>query len=67
MAPYALALGVDKAVAKRFERLHQPNCNYLFTGIEMNRTAAEWCPLRREAVDARDARQKLLRFEMLTH
>ena len=67
MAPYALALGVDKAFAKRFERLHQPNCNYLFTGIEMNRTAAEWCPLLREAVDALDARQTRLRFEKLTH
>lgn len=66
MAPYALALGVDVAFAKRFERLHQPNCNYLITGIETNRTATEWCPLLREAVEVLNARQKRLRFEKLT-
>lgn len=63
MAPYALALGVDKTFAKRFERLHQPNCAYLITGIETNRTAAEWYPLLQEAVDALNARQKRLKFE----
>ena len=67
MAPYALALGVDKIFAGRFERLHQPNCTYLLTGIETNRTAAEWCPLLRETVDALNARQKRLRLEKMTH
>ena len=66
MAPYALALGVDEEFAKRFERLHQPNCNYLFTRTETGRTAAEWYPLLRETVDALNARQKRLRFEKLT-
>lgn len=63
LAPYALALGVDKAFAKRFERLHQPNCTYLITGIETNRTAEEWYPLLREAVDSLNARQKKLKYE----
>ena len=66
MVPYALALGVDEAFAKRFERLHQPNCNYLFTRAEIGRTAADWYPLLRETVDALNARQKRLRFEKLT-
>lgn len=66
MAPYALALGVDEVFAKRFERLHQPNCNYLFTRGETGRTAADWYPLLRETVDALNARQKRLRIEKLT-
>jgi hypothetical protein len=65
MAPYALALGVDEAFAKRFERLNQPNCNYLFTRGETGRTAAAWYPLFRDTADALNARQKRLRFEKL--
>ena len=67
MAPYALALGVDEAFAKRFERLNQPNCNYLFTRGETGRTAAAWYPLFRDTADALNARQKRLRFEKLIH
>ena len=66
MAPYALALGVDKVFAKRFERLHQPNCTYLLTGMDTNRTAADWAPLLSDAADALNARAKRLRFEKLT-
>jgi len=65
MAPYALALGVDEVFAKRFERLNQPNCNYLFTRMESPRKAAEWYPLLREVVNALNARQKRLRIEKL--
>ena len=65
MAPYALAFGVDEAFAKRFERIHQPNCNYLFTRMENPRTAADWYLLLRSTVDALNARQKRLRFEKL--
>ena len=63
MAPYALALGVDQIFAKRFERLHQPNCTYLHTSTENNRTAAEWDALLRKVVDTLNERQKRLRFE----
>ena len=66
MVPYAMALGVDKAFAARFGKLHQPNCNYLFIGGGSNRTAEEWAPLLRDAVDALDARRKRLRLEQLT-
>ena len=66
MVPYAMALGVDKAFAERFGKLHQPNCNYLFIGGGSNRTAEEWAPLLRDAVDALDARRKRLRLEQLT-
>lgn len=67
LAPYALALGVDKAFAKRFEHLHQPNCTYLITGIETRHTAMEWYPLLREAVNALNAGQKKLKFEKFMH
>ena len=67
MAPYALALGVDEAFAKRFERLHQPNCTYLFTRNETGRTAVQWYPLLRETVDALNARQKRLQIDKLIH
>ena len=63
MAPYALALGVDQIFAKRFERLHQPNCTYLHTSTENNRSAAEWDALLRKVVDTLNERQKRLRFE----
>jgi len=67
LAPFALALGVDKVFAKRFEHMHQPNCTYLITGIETNRTAEEWYPLLREAVDSLNARAKRLKFEKFLH
>ena len=65
MAPYALALGVDQVFATRFERLHQPNCTYLHTNAENNRTAADWNGLLRKVVDTLNDRQKRLRFEKL--
>lgn len=65
MAPYALAFGVDEAFAKRFDRMHQPNCNYLFTRMENPRTAAEWYPLLRDVVNSLNSRQKRLRIEKL--
>lgn len=63
LAPYALALGVDKTFAKRFERLQQPNCTYLMTGIETDRTAMGWYPLLRDVVDALNTRQERLWME----
>ena len=63
MAPYALALGVDETFANRFERLHQPNCTYLHTAAETNRTAADWNMLLRKVVQTLNAQQKRLRFE----
>ena len=62
LAPYALALGVDRAFARRFGRLRQPGCTYLVTGIGAP-TAARWYPQLREAVDTLDARQKRMRYE----
>ena len=65
LAPYALALGVDKTFAARFRRMHMPACDYLTTGVDTRRTAAEWAQLLREAADTLDLRQKRLPLDRL--
>ena len=55
MVPYALALGVDKTFAARFERLRMPECSYLVCE-RTQMTAAEWAATLHKAVDAMDAK-----------
>lgn len=66
LAPYALALGVDRAFARRFGGTRLPRCPYLTTGMDGHLTAAEWCQLLRRAVNTLDYRQKRLTLERLT-
>ena len=66
LAPYALALGVDKAFARRFGRLRLPECTYLIGGRHSQMTATEWAALLRSAVDTLDAKAKRLPLERLT-
>lgn len=65
MAPYALALGVDKAFAKRFGKEKIDPCPYLTTGMDGHRTAAEWSELYRRALEAMSARARRLPVEKL--
>lgn len=65
LAPYALALGVDKAFAHRFGRLRLPECTYLICGQRRQMTAAEWAAMLRATVDGLEARAKRLPFERL--
>jgi len=58
LAPYALALGVDKQFAKRFGNIRQVNCTWLVSGMGTAPTATEWYPLLREAADAMNNLQK---------
>ena len=55
LAPFALALGVDKQLAERFDDLHLPTCGWLIAGMAVPRTAGEWYPVLREAVEAMNA------------
>lgn len=55
LAPFAIALGVDKKFAKQFGSLHIPSCTWLATGMAPPRTASEWVPLLREAVESMNA------------
>ena len=42
MAPYAMALGVDKRFARQFGSRRIDRCPYLTTGMDGHRTAKEW-------------------------
>lgn len=65
LAPYALAMGVDKQFAKRFGNVRQPACAWLVTGMDQTNTAMEWYPLLRETVDAMNNLQKRPPWEKL--
>jgi len=65
MAPYALALGVDKAFAKRFLKEKIDPCPYLTTGMDGHRTAGEWSELFRRALEVMSARERRLPLEKL--
>ena len=66
IAPYALALDVDKRFARRFNRLRLPECNYLIVGNRRQMNAAEWARALRSAVDTLDTRAKRLPLERFT-
>lgn len=65
MAPYALALGVDRAFARRLGSYRLPECAYLKTGMDGHHTAQEWNRLLRETAASLDERQKRLRLDRL--
>ncbi len=66
LAPYALALGIDKTFARRFGRLRMVECTYLIRSSSGLMTAAEWAAMLRGAVNALDARSKRVFWEKLT-
>lgn len=65
LAPYALALGVDRAFARNLRKIRLPQCPYLTTGMDGHLTAQEWNQLLRDTVDALDAMQKRLPIDKL--
>ena len=65
MAPYALALGVDKAFAKQFGRNRLSPCPWLTTGMDGHMTALEWNREMRRAADSLDEFQKRLPWDRL--
>lgn len=60
LAPYALALGVDREFARQLKNARLPQCPYLTTGMDGDLTASEWNQLLRDTVDMLDAMQKRL-------
>ena len=58
MAPYALALGVDRAFAKKFGKAPLPPCHWLKTDSDTLMTAESYMALLRTTVYALDERQK---------
>ena len=50
MAPYALALGADRAFAGQFESMRLTPCTWLTADLPLRPTAAGWYPLLREVM-----------------
>ncbi len=65
MAPYALALGVDKAFAKRFGKLPIGSCPYIFTGADSAMRAIQWNSLMRRVLKGMNTRPEQSRLEKL--
>lgn len=65
LAPYALALGVEKKFARRFGGKRLPACPWLTSGLDGHMTALEWSDYMRRTVDALDSRQKHLLWDRL--
>lgn len=65
LAPYALALGVDRRFARRFGKVALPEAGFLYTNGRPPVTAAQWASLLRQAADRLNARQKRLPYERI--
>ena len=63
MAPYALALGVDKEFAKSFGRKKLEPCHYFVCGINGKMTAEDWNKFLHEAAEILDFRQRRMDLE----
>ncbi len=60
---YAMALGVDKAFAKRFGNRKTPPCPYFHCGVRTPMTAADWVRFFHETAEIMDERQRQLQWE----
>ena len=58
IAPYALALGADRILAKHMGHLALPACTYLTTELNEHMTASQWSQLMRQTADRMEARAK---------
>lgn len=65
MAPYALALGVDKRFARRFGKMHIADCPYIHTGNSTGHSAAQWNDIMRTTLHNMERRSRFLPFEKL--
>ena len=66
LAPYALALGCDKAFAKRFGRDLQPPCPYIAGVNQTPMTAAEWNKILRRTARSMESRMRQMPLEKVT-
>ena len=65
LAPFAMALGVDRALAKNMGDVRLPQCPFLTTGMDGHMTAKEWNKLLRHTVRSLDSMQKRLPLDKL--
>jgi hypothetical protein len=65
LAPYATALGMDRAFARQMGNVKLSECNYLTTGMDGHLTAREWNRLLREVVQLLDDRKEKMALQKL--
>lgn len=65
LAPYALALGVDREFAQALQKTRLSQCPWLTTGMDGHLTAPEWNQLLRDTVDSLDSMQRRLPLDRL--
>lgn len=65
LAPYALALGVEKAFASRFGRTPQSPCPWLLAPVGERMTAAQWTDVMNRAVRSMRLRQRRMNTDNL--
>lgn len=58
LAPYALALGCDGAMARRFGRERLPDCPYIQLADSHGLTAQQWSQIMRHVLSGMTARQR---------
>lgn len=63
LMPFALALGVDVAFARRFEKKKMADCPYFTCGVKAKMTPEEWTRFFRETARLMDERRKRMEFE----
>lgn len=65
MMPYAMALGREKLLAKKFGDMRLERCLYLTTGVDGHMTASQWAAVMRRTADAMNDRANRLPLEKL--
>lgn len=63
LAPYAMALGCDRAFARRFGKARMPLCPYIQTGRGSGLTALQWSQLMRHMLTVMTLRQRKMLLE----
>jgi len=61
--PYAMALGVDKAFAKRFGSKKLPQCPYFSCGVNTPMNAEDWNRFLHETAEIMDSRYRRMDWE----
>ena len=65
LAPWALALDLDRPLAKRLGQSRLPQCSYLVAETDARLTATQWAKMLRDTVDTLDLRQKRMPIDRL--
>lgn len=65
LMPYALALGVEKAFARRFGKVTVTDCSYLDAPVPAELTPHQWAVLLRHVTDRLNRRQRRMKLERL--